>query len=152
MSPGSTRGRRSAIVPSTAAAGTIIQTARGFLRFLTNSASDAAPTAFSRASSPTAAGDRSKTTHWWPPLRSRRTMLAPMRPNPIIPSCMARIPCGLRVSQRDLLERVALGGDHGHQLVPGLHEARRAFVLEPGRQRVDVDAGFREAGQHLFAV
>src|SRR5262249_42453648 len=31
----------------------------------------------------------SYTTHSWPAFMRRRTMLAPMRPSPIIPSCMA---------------------------------------------------------------
>ena len=77
------------MVASTTAAGTISQTARGFSSFFTKSASEEAPTAFSLASSSTAFGDLSKTTHWWPPLSSRRTMLAPIRPSPIIPSCIA---------------------------------------------------------------
>ena len=76
------------MVLSTTAAGTISQTARGFSSFLTRSASEADPTACSAASSLTAFGDMSKTTHSWPPLRSRRTMLAPIRPRPTIPSCM----------------------------------------------------------------
>ncbi len=76
------------MVLSTTAAGTISQTARGFASFSTKSASDAAPTAFSFASASTAFGDMSKTTHSWPLLISRRTMFAPIRPSPIIPSCM----------------------------------------------------------------
>ena len=73
---------------STTAAGTISQIARGFASFFTKSASEEAPVAFSFASSATAFGDMSKTTHSWPPLISRRTMLAPIRPRPIIPSCI----------------------------------------------------------------
>ena len=76
------------MVLSTTAAGTINQTARGFSRFFTSSASEEVPTAFSAANCFTALGDLSKTTHWWPPLSSRRTMLAPIRPSPIIPSCI----------------------------------------------------------------
>ena len=49
------------------AAGTISQTARGFASFCTKSASEEAPIAFSLASSATASGDLSKTTHSWPP-------------------------------------------------------------------------------------
>ena len=60
------------MVASTAAAGTISHTARGVSSFFTRSAIDEAPTAFARVSSSTAFGDRSKTTHWWPPARSRR--------------------------------------------------------------------------------
>src|SRR5262249_40992498 len=88
MSPPSRWGIRSAMLLSTTAAGTISQIARGFLSLPTRSASEAAPTAFSRARSATAFGDMSKTTHSWPPLIRRRTMLAPIRPNPIIASCM----------------------------------------------------------------
>ena len=51
------------MVLSTTAAGTINQMARGFSSFFTRSASEEAPTAFSLASSFTAFGDLSKTTH-----------------------------------------------------------------------------------------
>ena len=61
---------------STTPTGTISQTARGLLSFLTKSASDAAPTAFSFTSSATAFADLSNTTHWWPPFSRRRTMFA----------------------------------------------------------------------------
>src|SRR6266478_4552095 len=88
MSPLSSSGRRSPMDLSTTAAGTISHTVLGFSSFFTKSASEEAPTALSWVSSCTAFGDLSKTTHWWPPLRSRRTMLAPMRPSPIIPSCI----------------------------------------------------------------
>jgi hypothetical protein len=76
------------MVASTAAAGTISQTARGISSFFTRSAIDEAPIALARVSSSTAFGDRSKTTHWWLPARRRWTMFAPMRPSPIIPSCI----------------------------------------------------------------
>ena len=68
MSPGSRVGSEVGDRLSTTAAGTISQTARGFASFLTKSASEEAPTAFSLASSATAFGDLSKTTHSWPPL------------------------------------------------------------------------------------
>jgi hypothetical protein len=76
------------MVLSTTAAGTINQIARGLSNSFTSSASEDVPTAFSSANRSTAAGDLSKTTHWWPPSRSRRTILAPIRPSPIIPICM----------------------------------------------------------------
>src|SRR6266436_2863336 len=88
MSSRSRCGTRSAMLLSTTAAGTISQTARGFLSLATRSASEAAPTALSRVRSATAFGDMSKTTHSWPPLINRRTIFAPIRPNPIIASCM----------------------------------------------------------------
>src|SRR5258708_40099067 len=80
------------MVLSTTAAGTINQIARGFSSLRTRSASEEAPTALSRAKSSTAFGDMSKTTHWWPPLIRRRTILAPILPNPIIASCMTYSP------------------------------------------------------------
>src|SRR5215475_3071087 len=88
MSSGSRRAARLAIVLSTTAAGTINQTTRGFCNFLTNSSSEDDPTAFSPISSLTALGDLSKTTHSFPPLIRRRTILAPILPRPIIPNCI----------------------------------------------------------------
>ena len=74
------------MVSSTTAAGTISQTARGFVELL-DEVGERRRTrrAFSLASSSTAFGDMSKTTHSWPPFMSRRTMFAPIRPRPIIP-------------------------------------------------------------------
>src|SRR6516162_1093438 len=88
MSPASSNGERSAMLWSTTAAGTISQMARGFCSFFTRSANDDAPAAFSLTRSLTACAERSYTTHWWPFLMSRRTMLAPIRPSPIMPSCI----------------------------------------------------------------
>ena len=82
-------GARSARLPSTAAAGTMSQAARGGVSRATKSSSEEAPTAPSAASALTASALRSYTTHVWPSFMSRRTMLAPMRPRPIIPSCIA---------------------------------------------------------------
>src|SRR5512143_834125 len=89
MSPDSSKGVSVAIAESTAAAGTMSQTARGAASLPTKSASDSAPVACSAESAATACGDLSNTTHSWPPRISRRTMSAPMRPSPIIPSCIA---------------------------------------------------------------
>ena len=58
------------------------------ISYFTNSGSEAAPTAFSFTSSAIAFADLSNTAHWWPPFKSRRTIFAPIRPRPIIPSCM----------------------------------------------------------------
>ncbi len=82
-------GARSASVPSTAAAGTMSHAARGGFSFATKSSSEVAPTAPSFASAAIASALRSYTTHVWPFFIRRRTMLAPMRPRPIIPSCIA---------------------------------------------------------------
>src|SRR5262249_13758325 len=125
MSPGSSEGRRSAIVWSTTAAGTISQTARGASSFSTRAASEEAPTAFSRARSFTACAARSKTTQEWPAARSRRTMFAPIRPSPIIPSCMGgpfREGRARRTRSGRSLE-LAVATDQG---------VRRAVVVEPG--------------------
>ncbi len=60
---GSRCGRSSAMVSSTAAAGTISQIARGFSSFATKSWSEELPVAFSCTRSLTAFGDLSNTTH-----------------------------------------------------------------------------------------
>src|SRR5262249_17559560 len=91
MSPLARWGRRSPMVVSTAAAGTISHTARGVSSFFTRSAIDEAPTALAWVNSSIAFGDRSKTTHWWRPASRRWTMLAPMRPSPIIPICITQL-------------------------------------------------------------
>src|ERR1700730_13757279 len=119
MSPGSSDGSRSAIVLSTTAAGTINHTARGFSSFLTRSTSEEDPVAFSLAISLTASGDMSKTTQSWPPLSRRRTMLARIRPRPIIPSCIW-----------DLLFRKAYGGALADQKVAELISAQIADAFD----------------------
>ncbi len=72
-------------------AGTITHAARGLSSLETKSSSDSAPVAPSPARSSIAFGLTSKTTHSCPARISRRTMLAPIRPSPTIPSCMGRI-------------------------------------------------------------
>src|SRR5215470_123382 len=92
VSPDSRWGRRLAMVLSTTAAGTINQTALGFARRETKSAAELLPTAPSLASCATDSAERSNTTHWWSRAISRRTMFAPILPNPIIPICIAFLP------------------------------------------------------------
>src|SRR5438105_3768369 len=87
-------------------AGTISQTGRGGVNLPTRSATEVAPTAPERASASTAAVSWSYTTHSWPACTQRRTRFAPMRPSPIIPSCMSP-PVG-----RDR-RRVLAGGNRG---------------------------------------
>ena len=69
-------------------AGIITQTARGRSSLATKSSGLSAPTAPSPASPATASGFTSYTTHSCPSRINRRTMLAPIRPRPIIPSCI----------------------------------------------------------------
>src|SRR5262245_44560174 len=88
ISSASRCGSRSAIIVSTAAAGTINQTARGFSSFFTKSAREEAPMAFSLTNSSTTCWDLSNTTHWWPPRSRRRTIFAPILPRPIMPICI----------------------------------------------------------------
>src|SRR5262249_11004915 len=51
-----------------------------------------------------------------------------------------------------LANRDALGIDAGHQVVPRLDEGRSALVLQPGRQRIDVDTRLGEGGENCLAV
>jgi hypothetical protein len=89
MSPGSRWGTSASSTLSTTPAGTMIQIARGRDIFAASSCSEAAPAAPCSTSAATAAGRPSWTTHGMPWPSRRRTMLAPMRPKPIIPSCIA---------------------------------------------------------------
>src|SRR5215469_15536813 len=132
MSPFSSVGSRSAMVLSTTAAGTMSHTARGLSSFFTKSASEVDPIALSCTSSCTVLGDMSKTTHWCPPLMRRRTMFAPIRPRPIIPSCMA-------VSLLAGLE-LAVAADEG---------VGRAVVLEGGFRAARFQLADDALGEHL---
>jgi hypothetical protein len=69
-------------------AGTMIQAARGLRSFDAKSASDDEPVAPRSASFFTAGSLWSYTTHSWPSFMRRRTSPLPMRPSPIIPSCI----------------------------------------------------------------
>src|SRR5258705_13913686 len=132
MSPFPRSGRRSAMVVSTAAAGPISHPVRGGSSFFTKAASEEAPTAFSWVSSCTAFRDLSKTTPWWPPLTSRRTMLAPMRPSPIIPSCITASFTASRVGR--LKDAVNGCIEHRVELSIGLL-GRQPLDQGPGKAR-----------------
>src|ERR1700756_5363553 len=69
-------------------AGSITQAVRGFASLATKSSSAFAPAAPSAARAATAFSSLSKTTVVWPSFIRRRTMLPPIRPKPIIPSCI----------------------------------------------------------------
>ena len=73
---------------STTAAGNISQTARGVSSLARKSSILAAGVMPSAASAATASALLSYTTHSWPACCKRRTMFAPIRPNPIIPICI----------------------------------------------------------------
>ena len=70
-------------------AGTITHTIRGVDIFSASSASEYTPVVLSSlAIALTAVVSWSYTTHSCPPATTRRTMFAPIRPRPIIPSCI----------------------------------------------------------------
>src|SRR3569623_579604 len=89
VSPDSSFLPRSSTVASVGPpAGTMTQMRRGFGIALIIASSESAPVAPSDASCFTASALRSYATIVWPFFMSRRAMLAPIRPSPIIPSCM----------------------------------------------------------------
>src|SRR3954462_1292944 len=90
MSPSSMSAARSLTVSPAYAAGTITHAARGLSSLLTNSSSVVAPVAPSDSSCFTDSSLRSKATQSCPSRMRRRTRLAPIRPRPTIPNCMAR--------------------------------------------------------------
>src|SRR3954452_4715486 len=128
-------------------AGTMIQAARGLVSFDAKSASDDEPVAPRSASSLTFGSLWSYTTHSWPSCMRRRTSPLPMRPSPIIPSCIwlssRCVHCAsyLRTTDASWVVRcallVGLRSDAGEQVVPRLHEGVGALGLERRRQGVD---------------
>src|SRR5918995_5269133 len=144
MSPGSISSASLSTVPWTNPAGTMIQATRGFSSRATKSSSEVAPTAPSPASCSTMPASTSKTTTSCPSRVRRRERLAPIRPSPIIPSCMCVLPLDVpevavapdeRVRRRVVSElRLGLGGELGD-------DARREHLAEldtPLVERVDV--------------
>jgi hypothetical protein len=89
VSSASSSGTSRSSVGSTTAAGTMTQIERGGLRRATKSSIASAPAAPSLSSVAIASALTSWTTHSCPARIRRRTMLAPMRPSPIMPTCIA---------------------------------------------------------------
>ena len=87
-SPASIIGARVSSNASTPPAGIMIQMLRGASRAPSIACGDSAPVAPSATSAATFAGSASYTTQRCPSPMRRRTMLAPMRPRPIMPSCI----------------------------------------------------------------
>src|SRR6478609_1340429 len=107
MSPGASRGLISCSTLLTTPAGTMITMARGGASSSTNAAMWLAPVAPSAATAATASGSRSVATQLCPAFISRRTMLAPMRPSPIMPICihfslLAKFLAGIRTNRKQL--------------------------------------------------
>src|SRR5438094_3318701 len=122
------------------------QTVRGRARRATNSSIDAAPVAPSLARAPTASRDTSYTTHACPPRRNRRTMFPPMRPRPIMPTCILpplvtvlRAPraCGAQSSDLSGFPRMPRLLVHGDRALP---DARGPSTAIPVAPKTQVDA------------
>src|SRR4051812_17544421 len=90
MSPFPSSGASASTTLSTTAAGTMTHTARGAGSLATRSAIVAAPEMPGPTAACTASACASNTTEATPARASRRTMLAPMRPIPIIPRFFMR--------------------------------------------------------------
>src|SRR5579864_6793293 len=119
------------MVSSTAAAGTISHISRGLSSLVTRSCSDVLPVAFSCTSSFTAFGVLLNTTQRCPPLRSLRTMLAPILPSPIIPSCIAlSFPAVFRVCPQvcpQIRHRSPVADDETRFIQDVQHQIRESF-------------------------
>src|SRR2546422_3212768 len=103
MSPRVRWGTSCSIVLSTACPdGTITQATRRPVSCLQTSARSRAPFAPSCTCAWIASELRSYTTTSCPPWSSRRTMLPPMRPNPIIASCIAAPPSDGHGQRREI--------------------------------------------------
>src|SRR5689334_16769354 len=91
VSPLSKSGSRSPMSRSTAATGTMSQIARGLASRLTSSVRVRVGVAPSCSKASSTASLRAYTTVSCPPLMRRRTMSPPMRPKPIMPSCIVHL-------------------------------------------------------------
>src|SRR5215475_9267833 len=150
VSPASRWGRRPATVLSTTAAGTINQTALGFARRLTKSATELLPTAPSFDSWATESGDTSYTTHWWSWAISRRTMFAPILPSPIIPICM------LSLRLRGCFEMAGVVPEQDRSLIEAMlvaerPESGRAEKKVPGPIRREPEPACRQDAKEVPA-
>ena len=97
VSSGAINGASRSIVDPTKAAGTMIHTCRGRSIAAITSSSVRAPLAPAASSSAIGSSATSCTTQSWPPSISRLTMLAPIRPSPIIAICMVEA-CHVRAT------------------------------------------------------
>src|SRR6185312_6932000 len=177
MSPDSSVLASSSITPVVIApAGTITHTTRGAVSFSASSCSEDTPVVLSSpAIASTASGLWSYTTHSCPPVTTRRAMLAPIRPRPIIPSCIVSLVSllfrGRAVRQPRLLPSVVTT----HQLLrsvgpPGalvvmvdstrlvqhrLHDSPRLFdgVLAGEQLAISIERGVEQTlvGAYRFA-
>src|ERR1700674_226659 len=114
VSPGSSSAPNCATMFSvTSPDGNMTQTARGFSSRPTSCLRSVLPVIRSPTSALTAAGVRLKTTHRCPLRARRRTMLPPMRPKPIMPSCIWSSPgmCSCERLPNGVLEQRQAGRD-----------------------------------------
>src|SRR5262249_44365723 len=174
MSSASNSAASSVTVPPVTDAGTMTHAARGFVSLEAKSESDDAPVAPMSASSLIFGSLWSNTTHSWPSCMSRRTSPLPIRPSPIIPSC---IPASSRRATR--YRRAAnrrragtrnscpvcgphrsagapylgrLRADAGEEVVPRSEEGVGAVALQGRGQRVHVDPLPPDASQDLVGI
>src|SRR3989442_15724930 len=106
----------------------MIQTARGASSFDTSSSSEPAPVAPWPSASLTASSAKSKTTHSWSESRWMRwTMLPPILPSPMKPSCMSRSPS-------EVLDLLYQCGDRQHRVALHPHALGGQAVVAQGLQ------------------
>src|SRR6185295_11862669 len=127
VSPAASNGASASMTPSTTAAGTMIHNALGAGSLATSSARDAAPVMPSPVADCTAAASRSCTTLGIPARASRRTMLAPMRPRPIIPRVFIRTSSAIALDHRRHFAQEVFRTD-----VTGFRLRERLLVPGPG--------------------
>src|ERR1700681_2294452 len=115
-------------------AGSMIQAVRGLSSLLTKSSRAPAPIAPSAAMAATAFGSLSKTTVECPCFISRRTILPPIRPKPIMPSC---------IEDSSVQSIMDCGTEHlqaGVEIALQMHAQRAPAALG---QHVEIAAGLR---------
>src|SRR6185437_2273607 len=143
MSPRERYGSSASIVLSTAApAGTMIQTTRGAASWLHTSARSFAPLAPNATCGFSAVALLSNTTTCWPPCSSRCTIFPPIRPSPIMASCISDLLSSLHAQRRQLLAQLEGIG------IPDRLHAEGAGRLQVALSVVDEDRAFRLRLRH----
>src|SRR5262245_62447432 len=93
-----------------------------------------------------------RTFTWVPPTSIASTFIVPRFPTNGALGRASPAADAARMSSAGLPHDVALRSDDRQQLVPGFHERLGAFVLQPGGQGIDIDAGLGEFREHRLAV
>src|SRR6266704_3272551 len=114
-------------------AGIITHAALGTVSFAANSSRVSAPVAPSASRALIDSGELSNTTHSCPARIRRRTMLAPIRPRPIIPSCATSATLPRHLRRRGTAVTLTLYGSIHEGAAGARRDVGHCDLLDPVR-------------------